>query len=135
MAADAFHKQVEDEMRKKKNVLDFRDFRDCINARGIALEMLLEDFYDFKSKLSKGKDTCMLSILRRCCCHQIRDSRFYRYVLENRYASDRISVWRVFAKKKFIKVWQNFEVFQRKPSPRGIPLRKVDCTLSIFNDH
>ena len=32
-------------MRKKKNVLDFRD---CINARGIAIAMLPDDFYHFK---------------------------------------------------------------------------------------
>ena len=35
MDADAFHKQIEDEMRKKKNVLDFEDFEDCINSCGI----------------------------------------------------------------------------------------------------
>ena len=84
-------------MRKKKNVLDFRDFRDCINARGIALEMLPEDFYDFKSKLCKGKDTC------------------YPHL-------DGVVVTK-FEKGK---VWQNFEVFQRKPCPRGIPLLKKD---------
>ena len=28
--------------------------------------------------------------------------------------------------KKSLKVWQNFEVFQRKPYPRGIPLLKKD---------
>ena len=55
MAADAFHKKVEDEMRKMKNVLDFEDFKNCIAAQGIAIEMSADD--DYKSKLSKAKGT------------------------------------------------------------------------------
>ena len=45
MAADSFHKRVEDEMKKMKHVLDFEDFKACIAAQGIALEMSDNDFF------------------------------------------------------------------------------------------
>ena len=54
----SFHKRVEDEMKKMKQVLDFKDFnKACIAAHGIALEMSDDDFYEYGSKVSKGKDT------------------------------------------------------------------------------
>ena len=31
-----------------------------------------------------------------------------------------------FLQKKFIKIWQAKNVFQRKPGPRGIPLKKKE---------
>ena len=53
MAADSFHKRVEDEMKKMKQVLDFEG----IAAQGIALEMSDNYFYEYRSKVCKGKDT------------------------------------------------------------------------------
>ena len=58
MAADAFHKRVEDEMRKMKNVLDFEDFKNCIAAQGIAIEMSADDFYDYKVNSAKQRLIC-----------------------------------------------------------------------------
>ena len=37
MAADAFHKQIEDGMRRVKNVYDFPDFERIIQSKGIAV--------------------------------------------------------------------------------------------------
>ena len=58
MAADAFHKEIEDEMKKQKNIYDFEDFKKIINTKGTALEMDISDFKQFESKLSKAKGTC-----------------------------------------------------------------------------
>ena len=121
MAADAFHKRVEDEMRKMKNVFDFEDFKNCIAAQGIAIEMLADDFYDYKSKLSKAKDT-HYPYLDDVVVVQFRrgsTGMFWKtdmQLVEFKYGD--------FLQKKFIKIWQAKNVFQRKPGPRGIPLKK-----------
>ena len=57
MLADSFHHQVEEAMRKKKNLYDFADFSQCVSKSGIAVEMTVEDFFDFRNNLSSGKDT------------------------------------------------------------------------------
>ena len=46
MAADSFHKEIEDEMNAAGNVYDFNDFEKVINARGQALKMNISDFKD-----------------------------------------------------------------------------------------
>ena len=38
-------------------MLDFEDFKACIAARGIALEMTENDFFEYKSKQSKANFT------------------------------------------------------------------------------
>ena len=57
MAADFFHKEIEDEMKAAGNVLDFNDFEKVINARGQALKVNISDFKDYEGKLSKARDT------------------------------------------------------------------------------
>ena len=59
MSADSFHHQVEEAMRKKKNLYDFADFS-RVSKSGIAVEMTVEDFFDFRNNLSSGKDTFYL---------------------------------------------------------------------------
>ena len=49
IAADPFHKQVEDEMRKMKQVLDFKDFENCNSSKGVALQMTENDFLIIKA--------------------------------------------------------------------------------------
>ena len=57
MAADSFHKKVEDAMRQMNKLYDFDDFVDAVNKHGIAVNMKAEDFKLFEKELSKGKDT------------------------------------------------------------------------------
>ena len=57
MAADSFHKKVEDAMQQMKKLYDFDDFVDAVNKHGIAVNMEAEDFKLFEKELSKGKDT------------------------------------------------------------------------------
>ena len=121
MAADAFHKRVEDEMRKMTNVLDFDDFMNCIAAQGIDVEMSADDFYDYKSKLGKTKDT------------------HYPYRKSGTGSTGTGSTgmfWKTDMQlvefkygeflQKFIKIWKDRNVFQRKPGPRGLPLKNIE---------
>ena len=56
MSADYFHKQVEEAMKRKKDVEDWTDFIYCISkAGGIPLAMDITDFKNFRSGLSHGK--------------------------------------------------------------------------------
>ena len=57
MAADAFHKSVEDEMRHQKYLYDFSDFVKVIDAKGKAHEMRYSDFRDYTKEVSKAADT------------------------------------------------------------------------------
>ena len=58
MAADSFHRSVEQEMKRRKTVYDFTDFEDTIRcAKGIPLLMQPEDFKEFPSKQSRGAYT------------------------------------------------------------------------------
>ena len=86
--------------------------------------MLPEDFYDFKSKLSKGKDTCYPPYLDDVAV--IKFEKGFTGMFWNTDMRATEFQYEEFLQKKFIKVWQNFEVFQRKPCPRGIPLHKKD---------
>ena len=50
MSADSVHGRIESQMRKKKNIYDFRDFTDCVeNASCEAIPMEVEDFCDWQS--------------------------------------------------------------------------------------
>ena len=51
MAADAFHKSVEDEMRHQKYLYDFSDFVKVSDAKVKA------DFRDYTKEISKAADT------------------------------------------------------------------------------
>ena len=44
MSADSFHHAVEQEIRRKRNLLDFKDFEDTTNATGISIVMDAKDF-------------------------------------------------------------------------------------------
>lgn len=55
MAADSFHAKVEKQFKKKKNVYDFSDYLHCVREVGIAVELVAEDFLDWKSGLSQSK--------------------------------------------------------------------------------
>ena len=57
MAADAFHKTVEDEMRSMKYMYVFSDFEKAINAKGRALIMSYSDFKNYSKEFSKARDT------------------------------------------------------------------------------
>ena len=57
MAADSFHKNVEDAMRHKKKLYDFNDFVECIDKHGTAIQMEPVEFKQFGNELSRGKDT------------------------------------------------------------------------------
>ena len=56
MSADSFHHQVENEIRKKKRLNDFKDFSMCVNMRGKSIEMQPSDFIDYKNDKGTCKD-------------------------------------------------------------------------------
>ena len=55
MSADSFHKDVEGAMKNEEKVCDWEDFTSCVSAHGKAVDMRIEDFYDFPNGLSHGK--------------------------------------------------------------------------------
>ena len=58
MAADSFHRSVEQVMKRRKTVYDFPDFEDVISsANGIAVTMAVGDFKDYQSRLSHASTT------------------------------------------------------------------------------
>ena len=57
MAADSFHKNVDEAMRHMKKLYNFDDFVEAINTHGTAIEMGAVEFQQFGNQLSKGKDT------------------------------------------------------------------------------
>ena len=106
-----------------KHVLDFEDFKACIAAQGIALEMSDNDFFEYRTKVSKGKDT-YYPYLDRIVGVQFRRGSNEIYwktdmrVLDFSHGN--------FLQKKFIKVWMQKNLISRKPCPRGIPLQKKE---------
>ena len=58
MAADSFHRSVEQEMKRRKTAYDFCGFEDVIsNANGVAVVMNNTDFRAYESKLSQASLT------------------------------------------------------------------------------
>ena len=57
MAEDSFHHLIENEMRRRKNVYDFNEFHDIINAKGNGVVMEVGDSPNYENKLSKAKGT------------------------------------------------------------------------------
>ena len=117
MAADAFHKEIEDKMKRIGNVYDFSDFEKVIIARGHALKMNLSDFTDYKGKLSKAKGTNHHR-LENVVVAEFRsgsEKLFWKDdMTSNEYKSAN------FLQKKFVKVMSKTNVFLAKKSPRGI---------------
>ena len=55
MSCDSFHHQVELKMKKQKRVEDFEDFKSVIGDRGVAIEMKIEDIFQYTRGVSTGK--------------------------------------------------------------------------------
>ena len=55
MSCDCFHHQVELKMKKQKRVEDFEDFKSVIGDRGVAIEMKIEDIFQYPRGVSTGK--------------------------------------------------------------------------------
>ena len=55
MSADHFHKDVESAMRHEEKVCDWEDFTSCVKKHGKAVDMQIENFFDFPNALSMGK--------------------------------------------------------------------------------
>lgn len=59
MSADSFHHQVEKSLKQKKKVLDFDDYKNCVqtsnNGRTTCIEMSVNDFLDVKDVSSRFK--------------------------------------------------------------------------------
>ena len=57
MSADSFHHMVEQEMKRMKQVGDWRDFVQCVSRCGSVVEMKADDFLKFESGLSQGRES------------------------------------------------------------------------------
>ena len=55
LSADHFHKDVESAMRHEEKVCDWEDFTSCVEKHGKAVDMQIENFFDFPNALSMGK--------------------------------------------------------------------------------
>ena len=55
MYANHFHKDVESAMRHQEKVCDWEDFTSCVTKHGKAVDMKIENFFDFPNALSMGK--------------------------------------------------------------------------------
>ena len=120
MAADAFHKSVEDEMRHQKYL--FSDFVKVIDAKGKAHEMRYSDFRDYTKEVSKAADTYYSKL------EHVRMVRFkcgstkleWKYELRGEWDSVE------FSKKQYWSKVLNKESFiPRKKSERGINTQKL----------
>ena len=54
MSADSFHHRIKEELRRKKNVEDFPEFKSVIDSRGTSI-MLCTEFPYFKAHVTKSK--------------------------------------------------------------------------------
>ena len=75
MAADNFHHQVEEGIRKRRYLYDFNDYIQVANLCGNAIEMSHKDFYDFRNYRSNGKYT-NYSFIADISVVQFRNSKF-----------------------------------------------------------
>ena len=57
MAADSFHKAVEDWMRERKFMYDFDDFQSVINSKGTSHVLDHSKFTQYTNEVSKAHDT------------------------------------------------------------------------------
>ena len=131
MSADSYHHLVEEEIRKKKRLYN-QDFVDCANKRGVAVQMVPEDFFDYKKEKGCGKDIK---------CPYISDIS----VVQFRRGSTKL-FWKSsflevdflgseFLELKTRKRWMTWNLCPSKGKPRGITLsKKVEILrkLSIF---
>lgn len=57
MSADSFHHRVENQVKKVRNLYDFRDFVNCVDRAGKAVIMKPSNFKAWKNELSQGKSS------------------------------------------------------------------------------
>ena len=127
MAADSFHRSVEQVMKRRKTVFDFREFEDVINdANGVAVKMSFSDFRNYKSKLSHASTTnyprlenIVVVEFRKGCSWMFwkEDMRLVEFQQGE------------FLQKKFVKTMTQ-EEFNARSYPRGIPESKKKNILS-----
>ena len=119
MAADAFHKSIEEGMRDTKNVEDFYDFERIIQSKGIALRMNCFDFKKYDSKLSQAKDTLYPYMEDIVVVRFVKGSykMFWKEsMMEKDFRSGK------FLQKKFVDA--KVDPFPHHPSPKGFPITK-----------
>ena len=123
MAADSFHKAVEDGMRQKKFMYDFHDFQSIIDSKGKSHVMHHNNFTQFTKEVSKCSDTNYPKI------ENIREVKFKRGSTKMFWKTElRDTEWcsGEFAKKKYrIAVLKQDDFIPRKSAPRGINTHKL----------
>ena len=126
MAADAFHKAVEDGMREAKNVYDFHDFEKIIQQKGIAIKMEVNNFQKFESKLSKAKYTSYPLLDKITVAKFIKGSvnLFWKENMKDEsFQSGK------FLQKKFVDAMRNRDPFPHHTAPQGFALGKKAVIL------
>ena len=66
MSADTFHKRVEGEMRKMKQVCDWNDFKLSMERSGKLYEMKVSDFQEHQCPFAGRGSKTNTSSSRRC---------------------------------------------------------------------
>ena len=122
VAADAFHKEIEDGMKRQKNLYDFEDFVKIVNSRGTVVEMGVADFQQFESKLRKAKGTCYPKL------DEVMEVEFRKGSAEMFWKEDRMATEfkkGEFLQKKFFNVMGTTEdAFPTKKAVKGFPAEK-----------
>ena len=108
-------------MRQKKNLFDFAEFSQCVSKWGIAVEMAVEDFFDFRNNLSSGKDT-FYPYLKDVSVAQFRKG--YTKIDWKESHLDTDFKQGEFIMKKYRQVGDELGVC-RKPGPRGVLSAKL----------
>ena len=127
MAADAFHRSVEQEIKRRKFVYDFREFEDVINdAKGVAVTMNVSDFRNYQSKLSHASTTTY-PLLENVVVVEFRKGSNCMFCKEDMRIVD-------FENGEFLqkKIIMKQDTFQAKSNPRGIPeSKKMDIVTKL----
>ena len=127
MSADSFHHQVEQNIKQRKKLYDFKDFVACVGKSGIAEEMSPLDFFDFQNNLSSAKDT-NYPYLRDIAVVVFKRGETKMYWKQRH--SDQSFKSGEFLTKKFRDQVNKCRPIHQKSGPRGVNSLKLDDIIS-----
>ena len=132
MSADAFHASVERNMRDLKKVMDFSDFKQCIEKTGESVEMRAEDFIDFRKRLvaktTKNADSIKYPLLADVAVVQFRKGSTKMY-WKKRHTQDEFNESEFMLKKYREEVLKK-PAYPLKSGPRGVNAEKKRDIIS-----
>ena len=131
MSADAFHHQVEKNMRSENNIYDDKDFKACIGKSGTSAVMdpYPSDFIEYENGVSQGRYTSkpLLSEVQQVKFVRGSTSIFWKKSMDNVDYEEGIFLKKKLAHRMIQQ--RDTEVFPRRSMARGVSSQKKDGIL------